>query len=104
MNRLTFRIHVMRFRSINIYSGIAVFNCRYSSSMKTLSNKFMHLTNYSVNKKNVDYQNNTDDTVCQGHKWLVLLLSLVCLNTQVVGSLTVISLFKYTSGLFSNYH
>ncbi|CAI9608611.1 unnamed protein product [Staurois parvus] len=42
---------------------------RYSSSMKSLSNKFMHLTNYSVNKKNVDYKANTDETACQGHKW-----------------------------------
>lgn len=43
--------------------------CRYSSSMKTLSNKFMHLTNYSVNKKNSEYQTNSDDKACQGHKW-----------------------------------
>lgn len=42
---------------------------RYSSSMKTLSNKFMHLTNYSVNKKNTEYQTNSDDKACQGHKW-----------------------------------
>lgn len=43
--------------------------CRYSSSMKTLGNKFMHLTNYSVNKKNSEYQTNSDDKACQGHKW-----------------------------------
>lgn len=42
---------------------------RYSSSMKTLSNKFMHLTNYSVNKKNSEYQTNSDYKACQGHKW-----------------------------------
>lgn len=42
---------------------------RYSSSMKTLGNKFMHLTNYSVNKKNSEYQTNSDDKACQGHKW-----------------------------------
>jgi tubulin polyglutamylase TTLL4 len=29
----------------------------------------MHLTNYSVNKKNADYQANGDEGVCQGHKW-----------------------------------
>ena len=39
--------------------------------MKNLSNKFMHLTNYSVNKKNTDYQSNGDDQICQGHKWYV---------------------------------
>lgn len=37
--------------------------------MKTLSNKFMHLTNYSVNKKNSEYQTNSDEQACQGHKW-----------------------------------
>lgn len=38
--------------------------------MKSLSNKFMHLTNYSINKKNEGaYQANSDETVCQGHKW-----------------------------------
>lgn len=40
--------------------------------MKSLSNKFMHLTNYSINKKNEGaYQANSDETVCQGHKWYV---------------------------------
>jgi hypothetical protein len=48
---------------------IAFWIFRYSNSMKHLANKFMHLTNYSVNKKNADYQANADDTVCQGHKW-----------------------------------
>ncbi|KAM9287224.1 tubulin monoglutamylase TTLL4 isoform 2-T2 [Morus bassanus] len=42
---------------------------RYSSSMKSLSNKFVHLTNYSVNKKNTEYKSNSDETACQGHKW-----------------------------------
>ncbi|XP_075009107.1 tubulin monoglutamylase TTLL4 isoform X4 [Calonectris borealis] len=42
---------------------------RYSSSMKSLSNKFVHLTNYSVNKKNTEYKSNLDETACQGHKW-----------------------------------
>lgn len=56
---------------IYIYSdGLVRFaSCKYSSSMKTLSNKFMHLTNYSVNKKNSEYQANSDDKACQGHKW-----------------------------------
>ncbi|XP_076461978.1 uncharacterized protein LOC143294387 [Babylonia areolata] len=50
--------------------GLARFaSCKYSSSMKNLNNKFMHLTNYSINKRNADYQSNTDDSVCQGHKW-----------------------------------
>lgn len=46
-------------------------SCKYSSSMKSLSNKFVHLTNYSVNKKNAKYKSNLDETAtaCQGHKW-----------------------------------
>ncbi|XP_061860622.1 tubulin monoglutamylase TTLL4 isoform X2 [Colius striatus] len=44
-------------------------SCKYSSSMKSLSNKFVHLTNYSVNKKNAEYKSNSDETACQGHKW-----------------------------------
>lgn len=47
----------------------AVISSRYSSSMKSLSNKFVHLTNYSVNKKNTEYKSNSDETACQGHKW-----------------------------------
>ncbi|KAG7463983.1 hypothetical protein MATL_G00182420 [Megalops atlanticus] len=56
---------------IYIYSdGLVRFaSCKYSSSVKTLRNKFMHLTNYSVNKKNSEYQSNSDDKACQGHKW-----------------------------------
>lgn len=37
--------------------------------MKSLGNQFMHLTNYSVNKQNSEYQSNSDDKACQGHKW-----------------------------------
>ena len=37
--------------------------------MKHISNKYMHLTNYSVQKKSDEYESNQDDTVCQGHKW-----------------------------------
>jgi len=37
--------------------------------MKHLGNKYMHLTNYSINKKSGDFQQNEDASVCQGHKW-----------------------------------
>lgn len=42
---------------------------KYSHSSKNMANRFIHLTNYSVNKKNSDYQNNEDHDKCQGHKW-----------------------------------
>ena len=57
-------IHLLSPSYLRLYSHF-----RYSPSMKSLGNKFMHLTNYSVNKKNAEYQANEDETACQGHKW-----------------------------------
>lgn len=66
-------VYVTSYEPLRIYifsDGLVRFaSCKYSSSMKTLGNKFMHLTNYSVNKKNSEYQTNSDDKACQGHKW-----------------------------------
>ncbi|XP_057191788.1 tubulin polyglutamylase TTLL4 isoform X1 [Triplophysa rosa] len=66
-------VYVTSYDPLRIYvfnDGLVRFaSCKYSPSMKTLSNKFMHLTNYSVNKKNSEYQTNSDDKACQGHKW-----------------------------------
>ncbi|XP_035986808.1 tubulin polyglutamylase TTLL4 [Fundulus heteroclitus] len=66
-------VYVTSYDPLRIYvfsDGLVRFaSCKYSSSMKTLNNKFMHLTNYSVNKKNSEYQTNSDDKACQGHKW-----------------------------------
>uniref|UniRef100_A0A8C9KMK0 Tubulin tyrosine ligase like 4 n=1 Tax=Panthera tigris altaica TaxID=74533 RepID=A0A8C9KMK0_PANTA len=53
-------VYVTSYDPLRIYlfsDGLVRFaSCKYSPSMKSLGNKFMHLTNYSVNKKN-------------GHKW-----------------------------------
>ncbi|KAM8854989.1 tubulin monoglutamylase TTLL4 isoform 2-T2 [Spinachia spinachia] len=66
-------VYVSCYDPLRVYifsDGLVRFaSCKYSSSMKTLGNKFMHLTNYSVNKKNSEYQSNSDDKACQGHKW-----------------------------------
>nr|XP_046219913.1 tubulin polyglutamylase TTLL4 isoform X2 [Oncorhynchus gorbuscha] len=66
-------VYVTCYDPLRVYifqDGLVRFaSCKYSSSMKSLGNKFMHLTNYSVNKRNSDYQNNDSDKVCQGHKW-----------------------------------
>ncbi|XP_015255803.1 PREDICTED: tubulin polyglutamylase TTLL4 [Cyprinodon variegatus] len=66
-------VYVTCYDPLRVYvfsDGLVRFaSCKYSSSMKTLNNKFMHLTNYSVNKKNSEYQTNSDDKACQGHKW-----------------------------------
>ncbi|RUS86303.1 hypothetical protein EGW08_005947, partial [Elysia chlorotica] len=66
-------VYVTSYDPLRIYvydDGLARFaSCKYSSSMKSLGNKFMHLTNYSVNKKNTEYTSNTDNSMCMGHKW-----------------------------------
>ncbi|KAM5270962.1 tubulin monoglutamylase TTLL4 isoform 3-T11 [Hipposideros larvatus] len=66
-------VYVTSYDPLRIYlfsDGLVRFaSCKYSPSMKSLGNKFMHLTNYSVNIKNAEYQANADETACQGHKW-----------------------------------
>ncbi|KAJ8394493.1 hypothetical protein AAFF_G00045030 [Aldrovandia affinis] len=66
-------VYVSSYDPLRIYiftDGLVRFaSCKYSSSMKSLSNKFMHLTNYSVNKQNSEYQSNSNEQTCQGHKW-----------------------------------
>jgi tubulin polyglutamylase TTLL4 len=42
---------------------------RYSSAIKSLSDRFMHLTNYSINRYNSEYRTNNDTAACTGHKW-----------------------------------
>ena len=55
-------VHTMLCRDVDI----AV---KYSNVGKTLSDRFMHLTNYSINKNSDAYQPNNDAELCQGHKW-----------------------------------
>ncbi|CAL8338093.1 unnamed protein product [Boreogadus saida] len=66
-------VYVTSYDPLRIYifsDGLVRFaSCKYSSSMRSLGNKFMHLTNYSVNKKNTEYQTNSDNKACKGHKW-----------------------------------
>ncbi|XP_054722373.1 tubulin monoglutamylase TTLL4-like [Uloborus diversus] len=42
---------------------------KYSLSDKSFSNRFVHLTNYSINRKSSTYTYNEDENSCQGHKW-----------------------------------
>jgi tubulin polyglutamylase TTLL4 len=66
-------VYVSSYDPMRIYvfkDGLARFaTCKYSMASRSLSNRFMHLTNYSVNKKNSAFTPNSDETVCQGHKW-----------------------------------
>jgi tubulin polyglutamylase TTLL4 len=55
-----------------ILSG--VFSVEYRNESTTLSDRFMHLTNYSVNKSNSSYTHNTEAGQCQGHRWTLCTL------------------------------
>ncbi|KAK2180874.1 hypothetical protein NP493_421g01044 [Ridgeia piscesae] len=66
-------VYITSYDPLRIYlydDGLVRFaSCKYSYSTKTLSNRYMHLTNYSINKRNDGYKQNDDENVCQGHKW-----------------------------------
>lgn len=42
---------------------------KYSNDSKDVDDVYMHLTNYSINKKSSTYTSNEDSDSCQGHKW-----------------------------------
>ena len=42
---------------------------KYDPNSRTIKNAFMHLTNYSVNKKSGKFVENDDTEAAQGHKW-----------------------------------
>jgi len=42
---------------------------KYSTNIEDLNNQFMHLTNYSINKKSETYKQNNDESSTLGHKW-----------------------------------
>uniref|UniRef100_A0A1B6JU11 Tubulin polyglutamylase TTLL4 n=1 Tax=Homalodisca liturata TaxID=320908 RepID=A0A1B6JU11_9HEMI len=42
---------------------------KYSNEMTSLADRYMHLTNYSINKLSSQYTQNEDASACQGHKW-----------------------------------
>ncbi|CAI8033081.1 Tubulin polyglutamylase TTLL4 [Geodia barretti] len=79
-NKIDLRVYVYvsSYDPLMIYvfpDGLTRFaTCKYSSSTRSLSNRFIHLTNYSVNKKNSQFSQNSDETACQGHKWGLLAL------------------------------
>lgn len=50
--------------------GLARFaSVKYSEKVDTLNDRYMHLTNYSINKLSSNYTKNEDANACQGHKW-----------------------------------
>lgn len=50
--------------------GLARFaSVKYSDNIDTLNDRYMHLTNYSINKLSSNYAKNEDAESCNGHKW-----------------------------------
>lgn len=66
-------VYITSFYPLRIYvykEGLVRFaSVMYSSCPRTVSDRYMHLTNYSVNRKSVTYTANEDVNACKGHKW-----------------------------------
>lgn len=74
-SKFDLRIYVLvsSFNPLRIYifdNGLVRFaSVKYSQSSSSIENKFMHLTNYSINKTNSLYASNESENACEGHKW-----------------------------------
>lgn len=47
---------------------------KYSDDPSSLGDRYMHLTNYSINRQSLNYTPNDDVNATQGHKWTVTTL------------------------------
>jgi len=71
------RIYVLvtSFHPLRIYlfqDGLVRFaSVQYKTNSATLEDRYMHLTNYSVNKTSSTYTHNEDAGQCQGSKWTI---------------------------------
>lgn len=61
-------IHPLR---IYLYKdGLARFaSVKYNDEISSLNDRYMHLTNYSINRLSKNYTPNEDFAACEGHKW-----------------------------------
>ncbi|CAH0731991.1 unnamed protein product, partial [Brenthis ino] len=61
-------IHPLR---IYLYKdGLARFaSVKYNDELSSLNDRYMHLTNYSINRLSKSYTPNEDFAACEGHKW-----------------------------------
>ncbi|XP_045779216.1 tubulin polyglutamylase ttll-4-like isoform X1 [Maniola jurtina] len=61
-------VHPLR---IYLYKdGLARFaSVKYNDELTSLNDRYMHLTNYSINRLSKNYTPNEDFAACEGHKW-----------------------------------
>ncbi|XP_045454529.1 tubulin monoglutamylase TTLL4-like [Melitaea cinxia] len=61
-------VHPLR---IYLYKdGLARFaSVKYNDDPSSLNDRYMHLTNYSINRLSKNYTPNEDFSACEGHKW-----------------------------------
>ncbi|CAH1108254.1 unnamed protein product [Psylliodes chrysocephalus] len=88
-SKFDLRLYVLvtSFHPLIIYlypEGLARFaSAKYSADVKDLKDRYMHLTNYSINKLSSQYTANEDFNSCEGHKWTITKLLEVLQNQNV---------------------
>ncbi len=58
--------------------------------MDSLSDLYVHLTNYSINKNSGGYVPNEEPNLCQGHKWYVFFFYLFIIFYFLINLLNLI--------------
>lgn len=53
----------------NIKADFFFFSVKYNNDISSLNDRYMHLTNYSINRLSKNYTPNEDYSACEGHKW-----------------------------------
>ncbi|XP_044758366.1 tubulin polyglutamylase TTLL4-like isoform X2 [Coccinella septempunctata] len=76
-SKFDLRLYVLvtSFNPLRVYlysEGLVRFaSVKYSNNPKDIKEKYMHLTNYSINKLSSNYTANDDAHSTQGHKWTI---------------------------------